>query len=227
MGKYYPKACILYLMLFLTVLCQPVWSRAEAFRIDQQEFIAETQQMKEQDEKLTFIWWMAEPFWEIELSKELQSEQLEAAMEVFSPYIIVGALDGTVGPFGGFSTMPEDLIRENIYLVTEDGTKYAPLNPEDTSEDMKNFLRIMKPILASMLGQFGQGLNFIVFPSRDSEGHELANVREEGRISVVLAGEPFTWRLPLASVLPKKTCRKCGELLQGNFKYCPWDGSKL
>jgi len=228
MEKHWKCAGILFIVLCVAAWTQPVPCTAETPGIDQQELINELQQMKQDnDGRLRFIWWMAEPFWELELSRELQSEQLKEAMEVFAPYIILGVLDGTVGPFGAFSTVPENLIRENIFIVAGDGTKYAPVTGENTSGDMKNLLVMLKPALANMLGQFGQGLNFIVFPSTDGEGRKIANTREEGRMSVVLSGESFNWRLPLASILPKRTCPKCGEQLKGNYRYCPWDGSEL
>ena len=31
----------------------------------------------------------------------------------------------------------------------------------------------------------------------------------------------------LGSLLPDETCPKCGEVLPGNYKFCPYDGTRL
>jgi hypothetical protein len=87
--------------------------------------------------------------------------------------------------------------------------------------------QLMKPIFANMMGQFGQNTIFVVFPGKGSDGDKLIDPYKEGQLSFVENGHSFSWRLPLGSLRPDETCPKCGEVLPGNYKFCPYDGTKL
>jgi hypothetical protein len=85
----------------------------------------------------------------------------------------------------------------------------------------------MKPLMANFMGRFGQNLTFVVFPGKDSEGNKVADALGEGHLVLFENGHTFSWRLPLASLLPEKICPKCGEHLPGSYKFCPYDGTNL
>jgi hypothetical protein len=90
-----------------------------------------------------------------------------------------------------------------------------------------NSENVMKPVFANMMGQFGQNTIFVVFPGKGADGDQLIDPYKEGQLSFVENGHSFSWRLPLGSLLPDETCPKCGEVLPGNYKFCPYDGTKL
>jgi hypothetical protein len=216
-------ACVLFLGLRLAPgLCQ-------ATQVDITALTQETQRMSQKADEMTMVWWIPEEYWRVSFAQnpavtEAQSEEL---LKTLRPYTVVVAVDGTIGSFGGVTYTPETTLRNSIQLVDEQGNAYRPLSDPEIDADTKNFLVMMKPALASVLGPIGQNMHFFVFPAKGKGGKQIADAKKEGAFSLRLAGKEFKWRLPLGSLLPPKTCPVDGEKLNGAWKFCPWHGSKL
>ena len=189
----------------------------------------ETQKTLNQEHTLSLIWWIPEEFWQISFEKSpgMAANQKERALEVLRPYILVGVVNGDIGPFGAVTYEDEKTTRERFKLVDRDGAVYQPLPETDVSPDLQNFLAGMKPMLANMLGPMGKNFNFFVFPAKSKKGQAIANARQEGSFSVRLGETRINWRLPLGSLLPERVCSRCSERLSGAFKFCPYDGTDL
>ena len=83
-------------------------------------------------------------------------------------------------------------------------------------------------MMVQMLGQFGQQMEFHVFPEKAQDGSLIAAPLSRGEFTVVFnENEDFKFKLPLSSMVEKKACPEDGELLNGNWEYCPWHGKKL
>ncbi|MGO8836709.1 MAG: hypothetical protein ACLQAH_08125 [Limisphaerales bacterium] len=196
---------------------------------DQQSVIRETQQMSHQENKLTIVWWVPEQFWRISFAAnhKLTEEQINGFIKTVKPYTLVAVVKGEFGSFGGVTYESETAIRSKLFLIDSEGNQYSPLDSEEISADMQNFLGMMKPLFANMLGAMGKNFGFYIFPAKGKNGKSIADPEKEGHFSIQLGEEKFKWRLPLGSLLPPKTCPKCGEKLSGSYKYCPFDGTSL
>lgn len=219
------KVFILVLLIFGSINL----SFAQDVKVDINALIQETQKMSQSQEEMTLVWWIPEDFWRasFEQNPNMTAAQIEEFIQVIRPYTMVVAVDGQIGSFGGVTYESESTIRNSIRLVDSQRNNYRPLSPETIDADMTNFLSMMKPVLANIIGPLGQNMYFYLFPDKNKTGHEIANAMKEGTFSVKLSQREFKWRLPLGSLLAPKTCPVDGEKLSGAWKYCPWHGVEL
>ena len=191
--------------------------------------IKETQRIYQKADELTLVWWIPEEYWQVsfESNPKITKSQTEEFLKVLRPYIMVVVVDWKIGPFGGVTYKSEAEIRANIQVVDNKGIEYLPLSEDKIDADAKNFLSMMKPTLANMLGPMGKNMHFFVFAARNKKGQRIADAKKEGAFSIKVGEKKFRWRLPLGSVLPSKICTKCNEQCSGAWNYCPWCGTEL
>lgn len=211
------------------ILCFLSPSFAQDKKVKISELIQETQKFDQSHEYMTVVWWVPEDFWRVsfEQNPKATQAQYEELIKVVKPYSVFAAIDGKIGNFGGVTFTPETSIRSSIKLIDAERNTYAPLGVENVDADMKNFLSMMKPVLANMLGAMGQNMNFFLFPAKNSAGQNITDATKEGTFSVKVANSEFKFRTPLGSLLVPKVCRVDGEKLSGAWKFCPWHGVKL
>lgn len=205
-----------------------VFGEGEAQKLN--ALIQETQKKSERTGEISFVWWIPQEYWQLSFAQNptITPEQSEKVLSVFRPYTIIAVVDGKTNPSAGITYRSEGDIRSGIKLKDRSGATYLPLGDEQISVETKSFLAAMKPVLANVLGPMGQNMYFFVFPAQDSAAQDIANATKEGSFSVELGeGRAFSWELPLSSLLSLKTCPACGKKLNGAYKYCPWDGTKL
>jgi len=198
-------------------------------QVDINTLIQETQKRSDKPGEMTFIWWIPEEYWKASFAQNpnMTAAQIEDFVKVFRPYTVIAAVDGTMGTYGSVTYKTEAEIRSTIKLVDGQGNAYVPLNEEEISADTKSFLAAMKPMLANALGPIGQNMYFFIFPAQDKSGQGITDAKKEGAFLVKLGDREFRWKLPLGSLLPPKICPTCKEKINGSYKYCPWDGTKL
>lgn len=189
----------------------------------------ELQKTTEDPDEMTLVWWIPEEFWMITFEQDLTVTQAEAEeiISVFRHYTVLAIVDGKIGTFGGVTYKSEEDIRSNIHIADSKGNLYSPLRYDRIDSDTRSILSVMKPILANILGPIGENMHFYLFPAKDKSDNKIADVKKEGSFFVKLGEREFRWRLPLGSLLPPKICPACGEELNGAYKYCPWDGTRL
>ena len=68
---------------------------------------------------------------------------------------------------------------------------------------------------------------FYVFKNELEDGSTAISPFNTEKLLVKVNDEDFIYRLPLASMVEKKVCPEDQELLNGNWVYCPWHGTKL
>ncbi len=204
-------------------------SIAKEGKTDVNALISETQKHSNTAHKVAMIWWMPEQFWQASFEQDpnATAAQAEAVMKTLRPYTVLVAVDGEIGTIGGITYKPQATVQNTIQIVDAKGTHYRPLSDEKISPDARNFLAMMKPVLANMLGAMGQNMNFFLFPTVNKKGENVINAKTEGAFSVWLDKTEFKWRLPLGSLIPPKTCPVDGEKLSGAWKFCPWHGVEL
>ena len=132
---------------------------------------------------------------------------------------------GLVG-MGGFKTRTDLL--QSTALVVNDGARISPAPDSAIHPDLRVFLEMMKPVMKSQLGNFGDAMEAIVFRIPLTEGQDiLLSGGSKGRIRIAISGEEFAWRLPLGSLLPPAMDSETGEQFPGNFLFNPFTGRKL
>ena len=228
MESYRRRPVTLALLLGAATIVGATTARAQTHQVDVNSLLVETQQTTPSMDAVTFVWWIPAEFWRATLEGSGQTEeQLEELLATLRPYTLVAAFDGAVGPFGGITYVLEPTLRESVWLVDGHGETYRPLPEEQIDPDTRNLIAAFTPMWASAMGELGEHMVPFVFPATDGHGHRIADPTKEGRFSVRVGQEEFTWRLPLASLVPPKFCPVDGELLSGAWKYCPWHGDEL
>lgn len=190
--------------------------------VNMTDLIADTQKETPDPDRVTTVWWLPEEYWSISMGEA----DAEDALAVLRPYVVIGVIDGPIGPFGGIDFSSREELVGAVRLEDGDGAVHAPLDPGTIDPDVRSLLSMMTPYLSSILGQMGQNLHFFVFDGQKG-GSPLLNAREEGSFAVLVREERFEWRLPLGSLLPPKYCPVDGEKLSGAWNYCPWHGAEL
>jgi hypothetical protein len=220
---------ILLAVLFL-FLGRVGLASAQDPRQELNSLIQDTQKKSDRAGEMSFVWWIPQEYWQLSFAQNpsVTLEQSEKVLAVFKPYTVVAVVDGRSSATAGITYRPEAELRGNIKLKDKAGNIYLPMEDAQINVETKSFLAAMKPVLASVLGPMGQNMYFFVFPAQDSVGEDIANAKKEGSFSVVLDGDRnFDWTLPLSSLMPVKVCSICHRQLNGAYKYCPWDGTKL
>ncbi len=202
---------------------------AQEVKIDLEALTNETQKMASDPDKMTLIWWIPEEYWLASFSQDpsISDAQAEELVSVLRPYTLILAVDGNIGTMGGVTYKSEEVMRAEILLKDVKGNAYRPYGEDKITPDAKNFMAIMKPIFANILGPFGENMHFFLFPAKNGGVEYIAQAKMEGGFTVKMGEREFKWRLPLGSVLPPKICPIDGEKLNGAWKYCPWHGVKL
>lgn len=199
--------------------------------LDTQAIVKETEQVEVLRHTMGVFWWVPTEFWEAAVRKQGYSS--EEAHKVFLPFRGYNVFIVAVGDLGvGNSSWIGELdLKKSLVLRDQHGNSYKAL--AEVPSDVRAIVEVMKPVLKNMLGNFGEGLQFVVFPARDPGGNVFADPLRSSEISLDVAdlmGMPtrtYTWRLPLSSLLPPKYCPVGKEKVEANWKYCPWHGNKL
>ena len=218
--------------VFIAVFLLLVWiaiGLAQEGEVDVRALVQETQKWSGKQGEVTLIWWVPEEYWRVSIAQggNVTVAQVEEVIKVLRPYIVIVVVDGKVGSFGGITYTPEPTIRATLQIRDSEGVRYHPLDEDTISPDSKNFLLMIKPLFANLVGQLGQNMQIFLFPAENKKGQKIAEAKKEGTFSVELDEREFKWRLPLGSLLIPKICPVCGEKLSGAYKFCPWDGTKL
>jgi hypothetical protein len=197
--------------------------------LDPQAIIKETQQMSHPPGGMTMTWWIPVQFWEATVSNDprVTPASAEAIVKALSGYTMVAVMDARVGALGSMEYTPAATLATEVSIKDAAGNLYAPVAEDQIEGDARTFLAMMRPFLSNMLGALGQNMQFLVFPARGKNGQAIADATRDGVFYVEVGKSEFRWRLPLGSVLPRKTCPVCKESLSGAYKYCPYDGTKL
>ena len=199
--------------------------------LDLQALVKETEQVDMQRHKMGIFWWVPSEFWEaVGQQQGLDRDQIASVFQPFKNYNVFIIAVGTLG-VGQASWADESEIKKNIVLRDQHGNTYKPL-PE-APEDISPIVSLMHPVFKNMMGNFGEGMQFLVFPLKDGAGNVFADAHKSSEISLDVTGlmgtptSTYTWKFPLTALSPPKYCPVGKERVEANWKYCPWHGNKL
>ena len=194
---------------------------------DQREFIHETQQSTTVAQQLTLIWWIPVEFWDLSLANNpsVPPQAIEEVRKVFGDYQVFGVLRATTGLQGLSNVATRADLVGNARLEI-DGKVISPLDGDKVPPGVQAMLGAMRPMLSGMLGQLGQSMELVVYPAT-VDGQRINDPRKPGAFQYGLYDQTFKWRLPLASMMPKKIDPKTKEEFPGNYDYNPYTGGRL
>ncbi|MGB0917596.1 MAG: hypothetical protein ACPGU4_08400 [Flavobacteriales bacterium] len=214
--------------LILLVLCLTLNSFSQEFVINLNDLVSETQIMSEDPDRMCFVWWIPDEYWAASLAGDPESAgEVGTILEVLGQYTVFSIADGEIGPYGNVDYVPLNAMLENVRVTDKHGDVFKPLTDKEVGGDAKNFLAMMKPMFASMLGPMGENMQFILFPKENLEGKRLLDPFSEGEFGVSLFEETIKFSNPLGSLYAPKSCPIDGKKWNGTWTYCPKHGEKL
>lgn len=213
------KGVLLTVALLLSSLCLPA--------SDLQKLMGDTQRVSNDPNRVTLVWWIPTEFWATVLKDNpaVTAEQRTAFTKILDDYLVFAVISGDVGPMGGFKAKDREMLLAQTEFKTN-GKVIAVLKPEEISTDARNFTSMMKPMLANMLGQFGQGIEFLLYPNPPTGAQKL-EATKPGAFTYTAFGRQYDWKLPLPSLLPTKVDAKTGQEFPGDYLFNPYTGEKL
>lgn len=196
-----------------------------AKKVELTAMIKDVQIIRKKKDNFKMVWWIPVEYWQLSMEDSSlgQSDLTDEFVRIFEGYTLVCIINTDISAFGG-------LIKQDSKIQIKDtkGTIYNAIDTDEVPDEYKNMLASIKPTMSQMLGQFGRQMEFHVFPEKAKDGTLIAAPLSRGEFTVLFnETEDFTFKLPLNSMVEKKECPKDGELLNGNWDYCPWHGKKL
>jgi hypothetical protein len=204
-----------------------LFAGSAAHAADIQELVRDTQRTSSAGGQVSMVWWIPVQFWEESLNANpsVPPEARAQVLGALADYTVIGVLRAGAGLGGLTNVIPKEELVKNL-RVELDGKVVEPLAPEKVSSTAQLLLLQMKPALGAIIGQVGQSLEFVVFPAKEN-GKALIDPTQPGNLLVTFYGESYKWRLPLASLLPRRKDPKTGEDFPGNYNFNPYTGGKL
>jgi hypothetical protein len=146
-------------------------------------------------------------------------------LDALQDFQIVALFRGKTG-IAGLTEIPtkEEMVAHARF--ESNGKVIEPLDPGKVGTGAQTVLAALKPLLSGMLGQLGQGMQLVLYPSK-KDNDRLIDPKKKGSFQYTLFDQTFQWRLPLASLLPKKMDPKTKEEFPGTFDFNPYTGDKL
>ncbi|AXG70995.1 hypothetical protein KORDIASMS9_03250 [Kordia sp. SMS9] len=194
-------------------------------QVDVSQLTKDIQIVKKDKDNFKMVWWIPTEYWKVVMngSNIVRAEDVDVLTESLDEYILIGSLHAELTQFGDFK--PKYQI---LQLQDSQGNIYKELKKSEISSEYMEMLSSLKPSMTQTLGNFGKQLEFHVFEKTGKDGKLLAPINDYGVLTVLLNGNTsFKFKLPLASMVEEKVCPTDDELLNGNWKFCPWHGKKL
>jgi hypothetical protein len=193
-----------------------------------QEIVRDTQRTAESGGAMTLVWWMPQQFWEESLKANPAVPEAVRAqvLSVLADYTVIALLRAKPGATGLAEVQTKEELLKNV-RVESNGKLIEPLAPEQIAPAAQLVLSQLKPAMAGMVGQVGQAMEFVVYPTKAADGKLQFDALQAGTLKVALFDANFSWRLPLGSLLPARVDKKTGEEFPGNYQFNPFTGDKL
>jgi hypothetical protein len=213
----------LWLVLLLTA-CVP--SLARAATLD--AMVKDLQQLKQGKHQLDLVWWIPTQYWDEMLKQDgrLTAAQRSAFLERLDGHSMFAIVSVSIAPTGSMTSRPVEQIYEGLEVRVGKITLH-PLDQADVPDGIREFIGMMRPVIAQALGAIGRGMEFVVFRNLDDNGNKIVDPLVAGAFEVQLNRRSFRWRLPIGSLLPPRLDPVTGEEFPGNFQFNPFTGEQL
>ena len=211
----------------LKILTLSIIAAISSHAADMQKLVQDIQKMTQEGATTNLVWWMPSEFWveSLRQSPHLTDEQKKDFVAALDDYSAFAVANIQVGFMGGLTSKSREEILKNVSLHVG-SIEIDPIPFEELTPDARSFYEMMKPMMGQMMGQFGQGMEFIIYPNK-KDGELIINPLKEGSFTYTSFGQENVWRLPLGSLLSAVWDPKTEEVFPGNYKFNPFTGSKL
>src|SRR5579862_5041142 len=175
--------------------------------------IKETEKFDNSSDTFCVMLWFPLEYWKASIASkpDVPKEQADELLRMMGHYTVILVVDAKEGEMASFTYTPIETIRKSATLTLPSGKKLSALADDDLSPGAKNLFTMMKPVLANMMGKFGENADFLIFPNEDKDGKKLLDTLSKGTLVLTQDGHTARWRLPLGSLMPPKVCPVCGE----------------
>jgi hypothetical protein len=194
---------------------------------DIQTVMRDVQRIAQKPKKITLVFWIPTEFWSVATRGDTRiSDELRAQFSTtVNDYLVFMIASAEMGNSGGMTTKDRAAIEANTELLIG-GKSIAPIGKNEVSPDVLRVVDRVKPMMANLAGQIGQGIEILIYPN-PAPGAEKLSAVKPGAFSISVFGDRFDWRLPLGSLLPPKVDSRTKESFPGDYNYNPYTGDKL
>lgn len=220
---------LLIIVLACLVASMPVYAAKplEINEINVNEHISEIQKSVSKDSKhIDLVLWMTKEFWLSSSKDTVSATSLKDLEALFDQHMVVAVLDADIVNLGDVKATDTNKIRESLKIIDVDGKVYSPIEQKKISAEIQVLIGVMRPMFTNMMGNLGSSVEFYVFPARDAN-KRIGNPYANGKFVIQMLGNDYNFRLPLNSLLQKKTDVTTGEKFPGSYSFNPYNGKAL
>lgn len=191
------------------------------------EFIQDCMKNSGEIPNKSMVIWFPHNFWQIVGDmKKLSPDVVQNIVNEMSQYMMFAVVDYSASG-SGITFKSEAEIRKTIKLYDSAKNAYTPVDPKEVTPAASVLLNNLQPMMAQMLGQFGEGMRIFLFKAQQVSGKPAIDITKPNTFSLSWDQVNVKWTLPFASILPPKFCPVDNEPMKGNWNYCPIHGAKL
>lgn len=218
------------LMVALAAACAGAGAieRRELGAVPISALVNETQKMDPDGQGLAFVWWVPTEFWMVAMKQDAKNTQeaIDQVQAAFADYILLGVVEGSQTPLGAIDFSPRESVLSRLRVLA-DGVEFRAVGK--AHKDAQLVVDMMKPMLASMMGELGSQFHLVMLSSdkrRPPSGYESVSLRVTLDGTKGATARSFEFVGPLDALHVPRSCPN-GKPAHITWKYCPWDGSKL
>lgn len=201
-------------------------------KVDISQFAGELAKYSGDKQQIQFALWLPREFMvEAALATDPTKtrEEVEKDTAVLQPYVTMILQCKVLGADGRF-TQGEQGIRARARLKLDNGDEVLPI--ETVPADVAAVVQIIRDEMAAALGERGEDMHIIVFPSVNKD-KPVIEIAKRDRLTLALTADDrfqattFIWHSPFEALAPNIDCPKCHESLSPQWSFCPWCGEKM
>lgn len=191
-------------------------------------FISETQYSSDNPDNIEMIWWLPTEYWNVVFSQDQTTSKADqdAIISMLKDFVVVVAIKGKVGMFGGITYETKEHIKA-IINVSYKKEKLAMVSEDNIEPDMLNFLSIIKPMMKNMIGPMGENMQFFLFQAPKNNELLPIDPYSNNELTFALGDFEKDAELPLSCLLEEKICSEDNKTWNGKYNFCPIHGSEL
>jgi hypothetical protein len=216
-----------FLLTLVVVLCLTVSHAQKIKPSSTNDFVIDCMATSENGNNKQMALWFPYQYWEVVGDAMKASpafiESLSLQMKGYMLFCVVDYIVSTTG----MSYKSDAEIRKTIKLMDSANNVLRPLEDKEILPDVKRLVGSLKPIMAQLMGQLGEGMQIYLFKAPQINGQPAINILSKNKFSLSWNNNKLNWKLPFASIMPPKFCPVDKEKMKGNWDYCPTHGNKL
>ena len=191
------------------------------------EFVRDIQRSSPDENRFDIVWWMPSEFWARSMAGQAPEADIREVRDLFDKYVVVAVVDGEIGALGMKAYTSEADLRSTLRLIDAKGQRVAPIAADKVDQRLTMLMRVMQPMLTSLIGPAGENMHFFAFPARPSNGARYAEPYGKGLLTIAVGERRYEFRTPLPSLLMPKRDPATGETFPGHYEFNPFTGARL